>query len=163
MRNTKLLKFGVGFLSCFAQYTLHCSGRTAPSPDYPSGRQTVRTTAFSDAHRAAAKNAKGARLRSGQVKSAAADWSRFPLGTKFRVLPTNQTYVVDDYGPALVGTNTIDLYMSSRQEMARWGVRQVTIDIIEAGSYEKSLSLLKARKKTPYVRQMVTGLRKKVQ
>ena len=97
------------------------------------------------------------------MNSAAADWSRYPLGTKFKILSTNKTYVVDDYGPALVGTNKIDLYMPSRQEMAHWGVRKVQIYIIEAGSYDRSLALLKPRKKLPYVRKMVKVLEEKAQ
>ena len=41
--------------------------------------------------------------------SAAADWSRWPAGTIFRVPPDRQLYKVDDYGWALSGRNTIDL------------------------------------------------------
>ena len=47
--------------------------------------------------------------------SAAADWSRFPLGTRFQIVGTQDRYVIDDYGGALVGTNTIDLYKTSRR------------------------------------------------
>jgi 3D (Asp-Asp-Asp) domain-containing protein len=79
----------------------------------------------------AAKNANGSHLKSGDLNSAAADWSRFLLGIKFKICGTHQTYVVDDYGPALVGTNKIDLYMPSLREMHHWGVRKVTINIIE--------------------------------
>jgi len=71
-------------------------------------------------------------------------------------------YVVDDYGPALVGTNKIDLYMPSRREMHHWGVRKVTINIIEPGSYDRSLALLKPRKHVPYVRRMVKVLEEKI-
>ena len=45
--------------------------------------------------------------------------------------------MIDDYGGALVGTNTIDLYKTSRAAMRRWGVRHVDIDIIEWGSKER--------------------------
>ena len=44
-----------------------------------------------------------------RVGSAAADWSRWPAGTSFRLLSTGQIYRVDDYGWALAGRNTIDL------------------------------------------------------
>ncbi len=93
--------------------------------------------------------------------SAAADWSRFPLGTRFRVVDTNQEYVIDDYGTALVGTNTIDLYKPSRLEMKRWGVRYVDIDILQWGSNEQSLKVLNPRKKHSTARRMIAGLEKK--
>jgi len=128
----------------------------------PQGQCQVRTTAYTRSRQGTAKNANGCQLKAGDLNSAAADWSRFPLGTKFNISGTHQTYVVDDYGPALVGTNKIDLYMPSPREMHRWGVRKVTIDIIEPGSYERSLALLKPRKRVPYVRRMVKVLEQKV-
>ena len=124
----------------------------------PRGQREVRTTAYTGSRHAAAKNANDSQLESGQFNSAAADWSRFPLGTKFNICGTDKMYVVDDYGPALVGTNKIDLYMPSRREMHDWGVRKVTINIIESGSYDRSLALLKPRKHVSYVRRMVKGL-----
>src|SRR5882757_1166970 len=124
----------------------------------PQGQREVRTTAYIGA----AKTANGSQLKSGHLNSAAADWSRFPLGTKFNICGTDKMYVVDDYGPALVGTNKIDLYMSSRREMHHWGVRKVTINIIEPGSYDRSLTLLKPRKHVPYVRRMVKILEEKM-
>jgi 3D (Asp-Asp-Asp) domain-containing protein len=128
----------------------------------PQGQCEVRTTAYTRSRHGTAKNATGSQLKAGDLKSAAADWSRFPMGTKFNVRGTHQTYVVDDYGPALVGTNKIDLYMPSAREMRHWGVRKVTIDIIEPGSYERSLALLKPRKRVAYVRRMVKVLERKV-
>ena len=128
----------------------------------PQGRCEVRTTAYTRSHHGTVKNAKDSELKAGDLNSAAADWSRFPLGTKFNICGTRQTYVVDDYGPALVGTDNIDLYMASPREMHRWGVRKVTIDIIEPGSYDRSLALLKPRKHVPYVRRMVKLLQQKV-
>ena len=56
--------------------------------------------------------------------SAAADWARWPAGTIFRVLSTGQLYRVEDYGWALSGRNTIDLYMATPREMNGWGVRR---------------------------------------
>jgi 3D (Asp-Asp-Asp) domain-containing protein len=126
------------------------------------GQCKVRTTAYTCSGHRTGKNANGSQLKAGDLNSAAADWSRFPLGTKFNICGTRQTYVVDDYGPALVGTNTIDLYMPSPREMHHWGVRKVTIYIIEPGSYERSLALLKPRKHVPYVRRMVKVLQRKV-
>src|SRR5437879_13728165 len=62
-------------------------------------------------------NALGEYLSGRHVMSAASDWSRYPLGTRFRLADTNEEYVSDDYGGALVGTATIDLYKPSRHEM----------------------------------------------
>jgi hypothetical protein len=93
--------------------------------------------------------------------SAASDWSRYPLGTRFRVAATNEEYIIDDYGWALVGTDTIDLYKPSRLEMRRWGVRHVDIDILQWGSEEQSLKVLAPRCKHRRVQQMVTALEKK--
>jgi 3D (Asp-Asp-Asp) domain-containing protein len=59
-----------------------------------------------------------------RIGSAAADWSRWPVGTTFRLLSTGQIYRVEDYGWALSGRNTIDLYMANRQDMNSWGARQ---------------------------------------
>jgi 7,8-dihydro-6-hydroxymethylpterin-pyrophosphokinase len=70
-------------------------------------------------------------------------------------------YVIDDYGTALVGTNTIDLYKPSRLQMRRWGVRHIDIDILQWGSTEESLRVLKPRAKHPQVQKMIVALRKK--
>jgi hypothetical protein len=90
--------------------------------------------------------------------SAAADWSRFPLGTRFQIVGTQDRFVIDDYGGALVGTNTIDLYKTSRRAMRLWGVRRVDIDIIEWGSKQMSLEVLAPRKKNGLVRRMIAGI-----
>jgi hypothetical protein len=90
--------------------------------------------------------------------SAAADWSRFPLGTRFQIVGAQDRYVIDDYGGALVGTNTIDLYKTSRKAMRLWGVRRVDIDILEWGSRQQSLKVLAPRKKNGLVRRMIAGI-----
>ena len=124
--------------------------------------ERVRTTAYT--YGAAengdypSSNAVGTRLKAGKVRSAAADWSRWPLGTKFRVVETDQEFVVDDIGSAMVGTGTIDLFKPSAREMNRWGVRHVTIEILEWGSPEKSLRVLMDRRKSRHVREMVNDL-----
>ena len=105
------------------------------------------------------KNAIGTNLRFGSVRSAAADWSRFPVGTQFRIAgQPGVTYVVDDYGSALVGTGTIDLYKPSRSMMDTWGVRHVDIEVIKWGSYEKSMELMRDRTKWRHVRAMMEGI-----
>src|SRR5881394_3652314 len=121
----------------------------------------VRTTAYTHSEGSGCHNAIGCRLSGGKVMSAASDWSRYPLGTRFRITATNEEYVIDDYGWALVGTDTIDLYKPSRLEMRRWGVRHVDIDILQWGSEEQSLKVLAPRCKHRRVQQMVTALEKK--
>jgi 3D (Asp-Asp-Asp) domain-containing protein len=130
-------------------------------------QKVVKTTAYTDSesgHRCyGVKNAVGSRLQSGNINSAAADWSHFPVGTKFRIVDNNTTYVVDDYGPALVGTETIDLYVRSRQMMNQWGARRVKIEVLEKGSYENSLAVLKPRQRYWYTRQMVKNIQKQIE
>ena len=121
----------------------------------------VRTTAYSNTEKGGKHNAVGTYLSGRQVMSAASDWSRFPLGTRFRIVDTNEEYMIDDYGTALIGTNTIDLYKSSRLDMKRWGVRHVDIDILQWGSKEQSLKVLAPRVRHGYVRQMIVALQKK--
>ena len=126
----------------------------------------VRTTAYTHSesgHRMyGAHNAMGQRLQTGDLTSAAADWSRFPLGTKFRMLDDRKMYVIDDYGSALVGSNTIDLYMPSRRLMNLWGTRNVIIEITELGSNQKSLELLRPRKGNVHVRRMIQSIESKI-
>src|SRR5216110_2696617 len=100
----------------------------------------------------------GARLAGANVMSAAADWSRFPLGTRFQIVGSADRFVIDDYGGALIGTNTIDLYKTSRAAMRQWGVRKVDIDVIEWGSKEQSLKVLRPRGKNRLIRRMIAGL-----
>src|SRR5947207_12639149 len=138
--------------------------QTAPhSAGWPNPRriQNVRTTAYARGEDGGRHNAIGARLSKAKCCSAASDWSRFPLGTKFRIVGTKNEYIIDDYGSALIGTNTIDLYKPSRLEMRRWGVRHVDIDILQWGSDERSLKVLAPRCKHRRVQQMVTALEKK--
>ncbi len=85
----------------------------------------------------------------------------FPLGTRFRIVGSNDEYIIDDYGTALIGTDTIDLYKPSRLEMKRWGVRHVDIDILQWGSDEQSLKVLAPRCKHHCARQMVAAIQKK--
>lgn len=146
---------------------LFCQGSVIASP----GRSTqvsgprienVRTTAYSSgsSHNGpyGAKNAIGSRLKSGSVATAAADWSKYPVGTRFRIVETGQEYIVEDYGSALVGTGTLDLYKPSESQVNKWGVRRVTIEILEWGSAEKSLKILKGRGKMRHIREMVESL-----
>src|SRR5215470_10128096 len=117
----------------------------------------VRTTAYTHSEGSGCHNAVGTYLSGRHVMSAASDWSRYPLGTRFRISSTNEEYIIDDYGWALVGTDTIDLYKPSRLEMKRWGVRNVDIDILQWGSEEESLKILGPRAKHETARRMIAS------
>jgi 3D (Asp-Asp-Asp) domain-containing protein len=93
-----------------------------------------------------------------QIGSAAADWSRWPAGTVFRLLSTGQVYKIDDYGWALAGRNTIDLYMPNRRAMNAWGAREEGIQILRWGSESESLRLLQAHQGYRHIRRMVLEL-----
>ena len=137
---------------------------TQSKPTLTSGRRmpNVRTTAYTHLEGGSGRrNALGEYLSGRRVMSAASDWSKYPLGTRFRIADTNEEYVIDDYGNALIGTDTIDLYKPSRLDMKRWGVRHVDIDILQWGSEEQSLKVLAPRCKHHRVQQMVTALEKK--
>ena len=96
--------------------------------------------------------------RKPQIGSAAADWSRWPAGTVFRLISTGQVYRVDDYGWALAGRNTIDLYMPSRHEMNSWGARVENIQILQWGDSNASLRMLQAHQGYRHIRRMVLEL-----
>ena len=123
--------------------------------------KNIRTTAYTRAEKGGHRNAIGTYLSGHHVMSAASDWSRFPLGTRFRIVNTREEFIIDDYGPALVGTSTIDLYKPTKLEMKRWGVRNVDIDILQWGSEEQSLKVLGPRAKHQTVRLMIAALQKK--
>ena len=93
-----------------------------------------------------------------QVGSAAADWSRWPAGTSFRLLSTGQVYRIDDYGWALAGRNTIDLYMPNQREMNSWGARQETIQVLQWGDPQESLQFLRRHQDYRHIKRMVLEL-----
>jgi 3D (Asp-Asp-Asp) domain-containing protein len=93
-----------------------------------------------------------------RIGSAAADWSRWPAGTSFRLLSTGQIYRVDDYGWALAGRNTIDLYMPNQREMNSWGARQETIQILQWGDPQESLQFLRRHQDYRHIKRMVLEL-----
>ncbi len=93
-----------------------------------------------------------------QIGSAAADWSRWPAGTVFRLLSTGQNYRVEDYGWALSGRNTIDLYMANQREMNTWGARPETIEILKWGDPQESLQFLRRHQDYRHIKRMVLEL-----
>jgi 3D (Asp-Asp-Asp) domain-containing protein len=135
--------------------------QTKRTTQKPVKRMTVRTTAYTHTEPGGISNAIGGRLRfGGDIYSAASDWSWMPLGTRFRMPCTGRTYVIEDYGSALVGRKTVDLYMPTRKMMRNWGMRHVEIEILEWGSPAMSLKMLEPRQRHKHVRMMVAGLRR---
>jgi 3D (Asp-Asp-Asp) domain-containing protein len=93
-----------------------------------------------------------------KIGSAAADWSRWPMGTTFRLLSTGQIYRVEDYGWALSGRNTIDLYMANQRDMNSWGARQEPIQILRWGDPQQSLQFLQPHQDYKHIKRMVLEL-----
>lgn len=126
----------------------------------------VKTTAYShveaDSLQYGKKSAIGQDLKYGMVRSAAADWSVFPLGTIFKIEGSPHFYQVDDYGSALVGTRTIDLYKPGFAGIKDWGARNVKIKVLKWGSYSKSRQILEKRTQHAHVRAMIKGIDRKI-
>jgi 3D (Asp-Asp-Asp) domain-containing protein len=155
------LKFaGLGALACLIvsceMPTSQATRKTTTA--YGNRISNVRTTAYTHTEGGGRRNAIGKSLSGQNQMSAAADWSRFPLGTRFQIVGTQDRYIIDDYGGALVGTNTIDLYKTSHSAMRLWGVRRVDIDVLEWGSKQQSLKVLAPRRKNGLVRRMIAGI-----
>jgi 3D (Asp-Asp-Asp) domain-containing protein len=130
----------------------------------PSERtRLVRTTAYTcseDDHiEYGSMNAAGTPLRyTNRVRSAAADWAVYPVGTVFRIKGMPHLFVVDDYGSALTGTNTVDIYTPSKDHMKTWGRRNVELTVVQWGSYSRSAEILAKRTHHPHCAQMYTAI-----
>jgi len=159
---TIVLAVGCILVGCAEQSIVQKPLAAVEAANSHLGRMSnVRTTAYTRIEKGGRRNALGAYLSGRHVISAASDWSRFPLGTRFRICSTREEFIIDDYGTALVGTSTIDLYKPTKLEMKRWGARNVDIDILQWGSEEKSLQVLSPRAKHAQVQKMIVALQKK--
>jgi 3D (Asp-Asp-Asp) domain-containing protein len=131
------------------------------APKEPPKTMEVRTTAYTHTEPGGSYSAMGTRLRfGGSLSSAASDWSWMPVGTRFRLCDKGvwRSYVIEDYGSALVGKKTIDLYMPTDSMMRAWGVRTVSIEIEEWGSVAMSRMLLSKRRDSGLVRAMLASM-----
>jgi 3D (Asp-Asp-Asp) domain-containing protein len=154
----------LAFVVGLAALMVSCATQTntkSPSTGVSRRMSKVRTTAYTHTERGGRHSAIGTRLSGKNVQSAAADWSHYPLGTKFRIIDTNEVFQIDDYGTALIGTDTIDLYKTNRLAMRKWGVRHVDIDILEWGSPAQSLHVLAPRARNRICRRMILALQDK--
>ena len=148
----------VAMLGCVS-----CSTNDGPNR-HASRISSVKTTAYTESERDHLIHGRstvvGTPLKYGKLRSAAADWSVYPVGTKFQIDGEPYTYEVDDYGSALVGTNTIDLYKPDKKEMARWGARNVNIKVVKWGSFKRSLAIMKPRSNYNYIQRMVERIQR---
>ncbi len=159
---TIVLAVGCILVGCADQSVVQKPLAAVEAANSHLGRMSnVRTTAYTRIEEGGRRNALGKYLSGRHVMSAASDWSRFPLGTRFRIVDTKEEFIIDDYGTALIGTSTIDLYKPTKLEMKRWGVRNVDIDILQWGSEEQSLKVLGPRAKHQTPRRMIAALQKK--
>lgn len=137
-------------------------------PSYPMNQRVryVRTTSFSHMENEPGAygrmNASGSILKYGAVRSAAADWSVYPVGTTFKIKGLPYTYVVDDYGSSLVGTNTLDIFHPSLQSMQEWATRNVEIHVVHWGSWERTANLLKGRTQHSHCAQMYANVKRRM-
>jgi len=134
-----------------------------PVYTYADRTRLVRTTAYtcSEADHLiyGSSNATGTPLRyTNRVRSAAADWSFYPVGTVFRVSGLPYLYVVDDYGSALTTSGTIDIYKPSKELMNTWGRREVEITIVQWGSFNRSAEILSKRTRYDHCKRMFANL-----
>jgi 3D (Asp-Asp-Asp) domain-containing protein len=143
-----------------------CGRRPSPAP-VPLATLSVRTTAYTHQEKTQQKwglvTASGAPLQATAAhNSAAADWSRFPVGTVFRIPGHPERFVIEDYGKALVGEDAIDIYRAEPDAVAGWGTRQLDVEVLEWGSLERSRDILKTRLHVPYCRSMYEAIEAKL-
>jgi 3D (Asp-Asp-Asp) domain-containing protein len=121
-------------------------------------RKSKRTTRRTAKTTRKTKRAVAVSKKAPPIGSAAADWSRWPAGTVFRLLSTGQNYRVEDYGWALAGRNTIDLYMANKRAMNSWGAREETIEVLHWGDPQESLQFLQRHQDYRHIKRMVLEL-----
>ncbi len=156
-----ILKLSILFFSAVCVLLSSCtSAISSKGTRITSVRTTAYTHSESDHIIYGARTAVGTPLKYGMVRSAAADWSVFPVGTIFQIEGTPHIYQVDDYGSALVGTNTIDIYQPSKSQMNAWGVKNVNIRVLKWGSFSKSVAIMKERQGYGHVRNMVNRIQR---
>ena len=86
----------------------------------------------------------------------------YPVGTKFKIKGLPYTYIVDDYGSALVGTNTMDIYHPNLSSMRLWGNRHIEIAVIQWGDWDRTLNILAGRTQYTHTRTMYYAAKARV-
>lgn len=101
---------------------------TIDGVSYKARRMNVRASAYSNSPSEGGAYAfNGERLRVGHI---AADFRVLPLNTKVYIPELNRICTVVDKGSA-IKNNKIDIFMNSRQEALQWGIRNITIYVLE--------------------------------
>jgi 3D (Asp-Asp-Asp) domain-containing protein len=134
-----------------------------PVYSFKERKRIVRTVAYVSSDRdhpvGDNQNSAGTILRyTDRVRSAAADWSFYPVGTTFRIKGLPYWYVIDDYVYDLVGCGSIGVYKPNKEDKNLWGVRNLELDIVQWGSFARSAELLSKRTKYEKCRQMLENL-----
>lgn len=95
---------------------------------YKARKMDVKASAYTSAPSEGGAYAyNGERLREGHI---AADLTVLPLNTKVYVPELNRICTVVDKGSA-IKNNKIDIFMNSRQKAMQWGIKNITIYILE--------------------------------
>ena len=101
---------------------------TVNGKTYQAKKMQVKATAYTSApNEGGAYAYNGERLREGHI---AADLTVLPLNTKIYIPELNRICTVVDKGSA-IKNNKIDIFMNSRQKAMQWGIKNITIYILE--------------------------------
>ena len=101
---------------------------TVNGKSYKCRKMDVKASAYTSApNEGGAYAYNGERLREGHI---AADLTVLPLNTKVYIPELNRICTVVDKGSA-IKNNKIDIFMNSRQKAMQWGIKNITIYILE--------------------------------
>lgn len=99
-----------------------------PRTSNSTGGTTYKVTAYCPCAKccgkASGRTASGTKATAGRTVAAS---SQFAFGTKLNI--GGHTYVVEDRGGAVKG-NKIDIFVNSHAEALQWGVRYLTVDVV---------------------------------
>jgi hypothetical protein len=123
---------------------------------FPNLIRIVRTVGYS----ANGKNEVGEfRRYDNTVRSAAADWSFYPVGTSFRINGLPYLYVVDDWVGEAVGCGSIYIFNPNPEIAEKWGTRNIKLTIVQWGSFTRGAELLSdSFKKNENARHMLDNI-----
>ncbi len=103
--------------------------RTSASPASTSGGTTYKITAYCPCSKCCGKTngmtASGTKATAGRTVAAS---SKFAFGTKLNI--GGHIYTVEDRGGAVKG-NKIDIFVNTHAEALAWGVRYLTVSVVE--------------------------------
>lgn len=105
------------------------SASTTTASTSGTGGKTYKITAYCSCSKCCGKStgrtASGTKATAGRTVAAP---SNFAFGTKLNI--GGHVYTVEDRGGAIKG-NKIDIFVSSHQEALQWGVRYLTVSVVE--------------------------------